>query len=942
MKKFILLWSVLLTAMVTVAAEDVAKTVRNGKFIIDESTENQANVAEGWEWNSSTATLTLDNIRFSNSAGTTIEVDRELTIVVKGHCVNEGFIYCKKATTLQFEEGADLTFKTDGKTPAVGCEVGIVVSLPENVKMQGCYATLAKNGEAIATQYIITREVISSLTYSSDEKIDIDETHYPDEAFRSFLKANIDANGDEKLSPLELSSLEILDLEDSGVKNVTGITNFQNLRVVELIELALDNSWEDLYDMTSLVSIYLSRCDIECESLDVTKWPDLVVLSANGNKIKSLKLGNEPLKLQYLRLSDNKLTEIDLSVCPELLDLELSSNNIKDIDLSPCSKLQILYLAHTNIAFNDEWFSGLSEVYTIDLSSTPTTSLKINNMPNLIYLYISNTPLTSLEFSNCGSLKNIDAYGNKLTKVEGVDKLPSLKTLNLIGNRLLNISLPESPIETVRLKEQEVLALPATVDGSTMDLSQFSGLVIADIEEVENGTLNGTVVTKAKSSDDKPFVRPVLKMKNGLEITLITRDYQGEGHTAVNSQFSALGITLFGWAFYEEIWCNEHSQQNYKAEYRVLEGLYESAEEAAKDKDRALEVLSENLKDEECTDVYTCKINDCYSSHNLYIVGLDQTRDYTVLQTRKLGETETNYIYTIEKKGKTDVGHVEPHKPGSLNLSGYFAIDGITDEYLESAQFTMAIVKGACTSIAGLNEEDILFLGNYSSLTDKIQHFSYQSDAVELEEGQLYTAAIMVMNNYAVEEMKLVFIPFVPTDVTNDITYTQPKLDDTEFSYKATIAFPEETSPIGENTYGTHVGMLFEGKRVLSGTDIMQDFFSIEIGGTAVEGLVGVGYKELTALSGEYPLTAYILDKNYKFAEGDYTLTTLLYTGGEAVDLMPVTLTFITVVDPSKPTSLQDLEKERGAKAKATKVLRNGKLLIIWGDEEYDMSGRKL
>jgi len=95
----------------------------------------------------------------------------------------------------------------------------------------------------------------------------------------------------------------------------------------------------------------------------------------------------------FLCCSDNHLTSLDLSNCPNLDNLNCQYNQLNILDLSNCKNLKELY-CHGN------------QLNGLDLS----------NCPNLKYIFCHNNYLNNLDVSNCQNLKYL--YCNNIIDVD--------------------------------------------------------------------------------------------------------------------------------------------------------------------------------------------------------------------------------------------------------------------------------------------------------------------------------------------------------------------------------------------------------------------------------------------------------------------------------------------------------------------------------------------
>lgn len=160
-----------------------------------------------------------------------------------------------------------------------------------------------------------TMDVTLTLYNRGDaEDIAVDQTSFPDEAFRAYVLKNLDANGDGKLSVIEQMTVSMLDVHGLGIADLSGIEYFVWLR-------------------------YLDCDDNRLTSLDISKNAVLGVLDCSNNIISELDTSGKAA-LSVLWCDHNALASLDLSGNVELMELDCSYNALKELDLSANGKLK--------------------------------------------------------------------------------------------------------------------------------------------------------------------------------------------------------------------------------------------------------------------------------------------------------------------------------------------------------------------------------------------------------------------------------------------------------------------------------------------------------------------------------------------------------------------------------------------------------------------------
>ena len=147
--------------------------------------------------------------------------------------------------------------------------------------------------------------------------IPIDEEHFPDANFRTFLIAQ-PYGTDARLFRSEIAEIKTMNANSKNIADVTGIAYF-----TELYKLTLQNN--------KLTSIDVSTLDLDTLNLYYNSL-EHVVLPISGS-------------LKYLDLSYNHLSEVDLSNCGNLKILSMSKNRLSTIDLSGCPNVYYLSIS---------------------------------------------------------------------------------------------------------------------------------------------------------------------------------------------------------------------------------------------------------------------------------------------------------------------------------------------------------------------------------------------------------------------------------------------------------------------------------------------------------------------------------------------------------------------------------------------------------------------
>ena len=199
-------------------------------------------------------------------------------------------------------------------------------------------------------------------------------------------------NGITDLSGLEyMANLEDLTLEKFELKNIDFISNLKNLKSVNLANNKIENleplakleklavlnisnnnnqNIKPLFTLNSLKKLNVSANKINNESLQgIQEFKNLGILIINNNDISSLEEISGITKMDELEIKGNKIVDVTpLTKAKELRFLDLSDNKIKDITVFS-SMLDLFKLKLAGNEIRDiKPIIQLSQWVTIDLS----------------------------------------------------------------------------------------------------------------------------------------------------------------------------------------------------------------------------------------------------------------------------------------------------------------------------------------------------------------------------------------------------------------------------------------------------------------------------------------------------------------------------------------------------------------------------------------------
>ena len=212
------------------------------------------------------------------------------------------------------------------------------------------------------------------------EGIAINETNFPDENFRSWLKSQ-SYGSDGVLTDAEIAGVTSISIPSTSIKSLQGIEFF-----------------------TALTVLYCNNNQLT--TLDVSKNMALTSLSCGINQLTALDVSKNTA-LTELSCFSNQLTALDVSGCTALTDLYCYNNQLTALDVSGCTALTIL-----------------------SCFSNQLTALDVSGCTALTELYCFSNQLTALDVSKNKALERLSCYGNQI-KGAAMDALvASLPTIS--------------------------------------------------------------------------------------------------------------------------------------------------------------------------------------------------------------------------------------------------------------------------------------------------------------------------------------------------------------------------------------------------------------------------------------------------------------------------------------------------------------------------------
>lgn len=263
------------------------------------------------------------------------------------------------------------------------------------------------------------------------------------ELFPSVINLHLQDNNISSFAELPvLENLEKLDVSNNNIKD------FKDLKVLpKLLTLKVDSnkiySLKDLPTMPKLKELYVSNNKLKSLT-GLKKQPNLSLLDASHNKILKIPASKSFKTLSCLYLNNNFISDIDLSFCDYLDELNVYSNSLALLDLKSIPQIRSLNCSDNRIKkiFNNNTSGVVTKVYNLtaeknfiyyitDIAVEVIDSLNINRNPIEKLNCLEKHPsIKSLDLENCYYLRSL--VGNS----ETISSIDSLYISNTIKKRI--------------------------------------------------------------------------------------------------------------------------------------------------------------------------------------------------------------------------------------------------------------------------------------------------------------------------------------------------------------------------------------------------------------------------------------------------------------------------------------------------------------------------
>ena len=224
------------------------------------------------------------------------------------------------------------------------------------------------------------------------------------------------------------------------------------------------------------------------ENINLNKFSTLELLELTKEGVKSIDV-SMLASLQSLKLDDTPLSSIDLRNLSELTQLIFARNHFTFVNVSFLQKIKKLTI-RDNPRLTNVYIGQLIHLTYLSLSGNQLKSIDLTQAVRLEELHLSRNQLTSINVKPLKQLKHVHLQENNLTSIINVTALTGLESLKLHSNSF-NSSVPDTFSKLIHLS---CLSMRSShLKGNLPWIGELRNLELLDLR---NNTLEGKLSLK--------------------------------------------------------------------------------------------------------------------------------------------------------------------------------------------------------------------------------------------------------------------------------------------------------------------------------------------------------------------------------------------------------------------------------------------------------------
>ncbi|MBR5180311.1 MAG: leucine-rich repeat protein [Lachnospiraceae bacterium] len=404
----------------------------------------------------------------------------------------------------------------------------------------------------------------------------VDETTFPDPAFRTYVSEEFDKDHDGTLSVDEIVLARNIWADGLGIKSLKGIEYLVELRGLyashnELTELDLSGNQEitgvwvaynnftslDFSSTPTLEWVYCFYCPY-LTNLDVTGNPEMSYIECNSSPVGNLDLSHNP-KLEHLMCGDCEMTNLDLSHNPLMQHLDAFRNHFTSLDVTCCPLMKRLDI-WDNPGLGSIDVSKCPGLQYYNCSNNDVIKMDVSNNPELTKLICSyNEEIEAVDVSHNPKLVYLDCAYDFIDELD-ISNNPNLQFLQVFINDFteLNIGNNQFLVKTYNegVKVQENPNVCGAAHSWTLD---FGGETSTGGDNIYFLVVDDKVTLKFDKTKEVVVNHPVMNLDGVDTSKLLTREavveilYEMAGKPDVSGLTSRFTDVVPGTSYYNAL-----------------------------------------------------------------------------------------------------------------------------------------------------------------------------------------------------------------------------------------------------------------------------------------------------------------------------------------------------------------------------------------------------
>jgi uncharacterized repeat protein (TIGR01451 family) len=218
----------------------------------------------------------------------------------------------------------------------------------------------------------------------------------------------VDANNDTYIQQSEVDAVYELDVSASGITNMSGIQEFDNLQVLNCEGNSITTL--TVTALADLETLYCSSNSIT--TLNISGLANLRTLYCSENNLSAINFTGVT-DLRWLECNNNDLATFDATSLSNLRELKCSGNAMSSLSVTNLVDLSVLECSNNNLTTLD--LTGLDHLEILVCRQNYLTALDFTGLEYLVSLHCSNNQITTLDLSGCPAFNELDCSQNALT-----------------------------------------------------------------------------------------------------------------------------------------------------------------------------------------------------------------------------------------------------------------------------------------------------------------------------------------------------------------------------------------------------------------------------------------------------------------------------------------------------------------------------------------------